>query len=161
MRLTRNFVALAAIVMSVMGTVATASPANADVWVDTDTQTSCDSSCVVFYFNSSYGGSRTTVNGSANYDGISNLAPYTFLSSGSGQGQALKNNAASAKARNPCLGCNATIYFNSGYGGACDQFEATYSEYQSASQLTATYNNNASVLFRSKMVYENCHIFKG
>ncbi|MFE3941509.1 hypothetical protein ACFXPV_06455 [Streptomyces sp. NPDC059118] len=82
------------------------------------------------------------------------MAAYTFLSSGAGQGMSLKNHAASAKARIWSVDSSVTIYYNSGYAGPCDKLYAN--ERPTAYQLSKTYNNNASVLFRSAKVSQGC-----
>lgn len=68
---------------------------------------------------------------------VGNFSGYTFLSSGSGRGSTVKNNAASA--RNKAVLCNARIYYNSNYSGAYDSIkDGTWAN------LSNTYNNNAS-----------------
>ena len=93
--------------------------------------------CALFYFNSGMSGSRTAFTD----DGVSNLAGYTFLSSGAGKGQALKNNAASFWNASPDH--IATVFFKSNYGGACD----TFAPMASTDRLAKTYNENASFDF--------------
>ncbi|MDL5203990.1 hypothetical protein [Streptomyces sp. ALI-76-A] len=93
--------------------------------------------CAVFYYNSNNSGSHTAFT----RDGVANLAGYAFLSSGTGQGQGVKNNAASFW--NASIDSVATVFFNSNYGGACDTF-APLSE---TGRLARTYNNNASFDF--------------
>ena len=85
----------------------------------------------VFYYNSYWAGSFSDFTSAK-----SNLAGYVFLSSGSGQGQAVKNNSASVENyRNQ----HARVFFNSGYAGANDLVPAL-----TGVQLSNTYNDNAS-----------------
>lgn len=93
--------------------------------------------CAVFYFNSNNQGSHTAFT----RDGVANLAGYTFLSSGAGKGQPVKNNAASFW--NASVDSIATVFFNSNYGGACD----TFAPLADADRLARTYNENASFDF--------------
>ncbi|WP_328750787.1 peptidase inhibitor family I36 protein [Streptomyces sp. NBC_00285] len=74
-------------------------------------------------------------------DGVSNLAGYTFLSSGTGKGQAVKNNAASFWNASP--DSIATVFYLSNFGGACD----TFAPMASTDKLARTYNENASFDF--------------
>ncbi|MEV8097822.1 peptidase inhibitor family I36 protein [Kitasatospora sp. NPDC085879] len=142
---------------ALVGALATASPASAAITVNTNTD--CDAQCIVLYFNTGYAGSHTAIHSSTpdGGEGIYNLADYTFLSGGKGQGQGLKNNAASAKARIWSIDSSVTIYYNSGYSGPCDKFRRT--EYPAAWQLSNTYNENASVYFRNTAVSQNCADF--
>jgi hypothetical protein len=93
--------------------------------------------CAVFYYNSGFSGSRTAFTN----DGVPNLAGYTYLSSGSGKGQTVKNNAASFW--NASVDHIATVFFNSNYSGACD----TFAPLADADKLARTYNENASFDF--------------
>ncbi|MER7046939.1 peptidase inhibitor family I36 protein [Streptomyces jumonjinensis] len=94
----------------------------------------CPSSEFCLYYNSGLGGSHFVAPGD-----VPDLAGYRFTSSGAGQGQAVKNNAASAHNKTHC---NATVYFNSNYGGPSDTFG-----YMNSGNLVNTYNENASVRF--------------
>ncbi len=98
------------------------------------------------YYNSYWAGSHTAFTSS-----VSNFSGYTFLASGAGQGLSVKNNAASAAMVDyPSHPTNAAIFFNSGYGGACDWFlghhEGSFTE---SFSLGPTYNENASFKFTS------------
>ncbi|MFF4783947.1 MULTISPECIES: peptidase inhibitor family I36 protein [Streptomyces] len=93
--------------------------------------------CAVFYYNSGFSGSRTAFTN----DGVPNLAGYIYLSSGSGKGQTVKNNAASFW--NASVDHIATVFFNSNYSGACD----TFAPLADADKLARTYNENASFDF--------------
>ncbi|MFF3461334.1 peptidase inhibitor family I36 protein [Streptomyces sp. NPDC001984] len=101
--------------------------------------------CIRLFYNSNRSGSSTYFN-----TNVSDLAGYTFLTSGSGQGQPVKNNAASALNDSPNI---VTIYYNSGYVGACD----TLSNYAIADQLHYTYNEDAS--FRWSYTRSDCYNF--
>ncbi len=89
--------------------------------------------CMQFYYNSSYKGSYTMFTGFDHYS----LDGYKFLSGGAGQGQYVKNNAASAWNLSYY---NLVIYYNSNLAGACDSIP----KMDGASQLKNTYNENAS-----------------
>lgn len=67
------------------------------------------------------------------------LSGYKFTSPGNGQGQGVKNNAASAVS-NVCM--TVTVFYNSNYSGPRDAFN-----YRNAKNLEETYNENASVYF--------------
>ncbi|GAA3002615.1 peptidase inhibitor family I36 protein [Streptomyces fulvorobeus] len=94
----------------------------------------CSSGTFCLYYNSGLGGSRLTLNNS-----VSDLAGYKFTTDGAGEGQYVKNNAASAW--NKTL-CPVTVYFRSNYGGPWDSFG-----YNQSGNLVNTYNENASVEF--------------
>lgn len=85
----------------------------------------------IFYYNSGLGGSLSDFSAAK-----ADLAGFTFVSSGAGQGQYLKNNAASVNNRR---GEAARVYYNSNYAGAYDHVNA-----DSSRNLVNTYNNNAS-----------------
>jgi hypothetical protein len=70
---------------------------------------------------------------------ISDLAGKTYDSSGSGAGQAVKNNSASAE-NVLGYGCVLYVYYNSNYGGNVD-----YVNPETYGQLWYTYNEDASV----------------
>ncbi|MEV6207211.1 peptidase inhibitor family I36 protein [Kitasatospora sp. NPDC051914] len=144
-------------VSAVLGGIVTAAPANAAITVNTNND--CDAQCITFYFNTGYAGSHTTIHSTTTGagEGVYNLAEYTFLSGGKGQGQSLKNNAASAKARIWGIDSSVTVYYNSGYSGPCDKFHKV--EGPAAYQLKNTYNENASVYFRNTPVSQNCANF--
>ncbi|MER5181498.1 peptidase inhibitor family I36 protein [Streptomyces sp. NPDC002896] len=104
------------------------------------------SSCLVLFYNSYQGGSSTSFRGS----NVADFAGYKFLSSGAGQGQAVKNNAASATNDSAYA---ATIFYNSNYGGACDKI----ADYSYTTQLHNTYNENASFKWNSSRT--DCYVF--
>jgi hypothetical protein len=93
--------------------------------------------CGIFFYNSGRTGSFTAFRGSS----VSNLAGYTFLTSGTGKGQPVKNNAASFN--NLSVDNIATVFYNSGYSGACD----TFAPLTATDRLHNTYNENASLGF--------------
>lgn len=94
----------------------------------------CSSGSFCLYYNSNLGGSRLTLGNS-----VGDLAGYKFTTSGAGEGQNVKNNAASAWNKNLCP---VSVYFYSNYGGAWDSFG-----YNQSGNLVDTYNQNASVKF--------------
>ncbi|MFD5188280.1 hypothetical protein ACFWMU_08965 [Streptomyces sp. NPDC058357] len=93
---------------------------------------------------------------------MSNFAGYTFLGSGNGKGLAVKNNAASASLVSyPADEVNAAIFFNSGYGGACDfMYGHGDGSFTSVKQLGPTYNNNASFYFTGGGPGSNCAVWR-
>ncbi|MEV7441891.1 hypothetical protein AB0O22_12150 [Streptomyces sp. NPDC091204] len=110
-----------------------------------------EANCGTFYYNSGLSGSRTTFTGSGGINGsISDLAGYKFLDSGAGKGTPVKNGAASFYNGSPTP---TTIFFNSGYNGACD----TVAPYTNANRLANTYNNNAALAFGASG--SNCYKF--
>ncbi|AWW40566.1 MULTISPECIES: hypothetical protein [Streptomyces] len=89
------------------------------------------------YYNSNQAGSSRCYEAPT-----SNFAGDVFTTSGAGQGQLVKNNAASA--RNYRTYANDTwptarIFFNSNWGGVYDEVQAN-----SSRNLSNTYNENAS-----------------
>jgi len=94
--------------------------------------------CMVFYYNSGLSGSRTVFVGFDHYS----LNNYTFLGSGAGKGQAVKNNAASVE---NFSAYSVNIYYNSNLAGACDAIPAWGDTNTGPNnRLVRTYNNNAS-----------------
>lgn len=93
---------------------------------------------MLFFYNSNLAGSFVDFETSK-----SDLAGYKFVSSGAGQGQYVKNNAASAW--NYDVRADETIirasyvYYNSGYSGPSDYFKPG-----DGHNLENTYNDNAS-----------------
>jgi hypothetical protein len=85
-----------------------------------------------FYYNS---GCKNSLSDFASAK--ANLAGYTFLTSGAGQGQAVKNNTACVA--NARLDQNLRVYYNSNYEGVNDLIPA--GEF---GNLTNTYNEDAS-----------------
>ncbi|MFC8669788.1 MULTISPECIES: peptidase inhibitor family I36 protein [Streptomyces] len=117
----------------------------ADTHNSSDTKGStgrCASSHVCLYFNSGQTGAKFSVaydKNNANVTAaIPNLANYRFDSSGSGAGQTVKNNAASAEING--LNCSMWVYYSSNYGGNVDWLAGN-----SYGQLWYTYNENASL----------------
>ncbi|MFJ8039141.1 peptidase inhibitor family I36 protein [Kitasatospora sp. NPDC096147] len=96
----------------------------------------CGESQFCLFFNSDFKGSHYVIQQS-----IPDLAGRTFTAPGNGQGQRVKNNAASAVS-NVCM--TVWVNFYSNYGGPADMFN-----YRNAANLVNTYNENASVKFAS------------
>lgn len=96
----------------------------------------CPADAFCFFYNSGEAGSHVTLHAS-----VSDLAGYTFTTPGAGQGQRVKNNAASVVNN---IDCTATVYFNSNYHGRKDVFR-----YLQFGRLVNTYNQNASLLLTS------------
>ncbi|MCX5051291.1 MULTISPECIES: hypothetical protein [unclassified Streptomyces] len=135
MKVSRSFRALAVAIPATAAAVLGMAPlAHADAGpYCLDSQKNCG----VFFYNSGLSGSFTAFRGTS----VSNLAGYTFLTSGAGKGVAVKNNAASFS--NQSIDNIATVFFNSGYSGACD----TFAPLTAADRLHNTYNENASMGF--------------
>jgi hypothetical protein len=107
----------------------------------------CSESATLWYNSIAYGlGSGTTftqttpVGGTVVSLAISNLAGYTFISSGAGQGQPVKNNAAASTNNNGNSATYVNVWFNSGFKGAKDQVPPATTK-----NLVATKNDNASL----------------
>ncbi|MEV4613530.1 peptidase inhibitor family I36 protein [Kitasatospora sp. NPDC049258] len=94
----------------------------------------CPDSKFCLFYNSNEQGSHLAIS-----TNVRDLAGYTFTSPGNGQGQHVKNNAASAVS-NVCM--TVRVYYNSNYSGPMDMFN-----YRNAANLVNTYNENASVRF--------------
>lgn len=141
-RLKKSLVAVLPLVAALASIVPISTPASAAPG------TSCNPGtygCMRFFYNSNRAGSHTYFNAN-----VSDLAPYTFLTSGNGQGQGIKNNAASVLNNASTF---MTIYYNSGYAGPCD----TVDSWSVADQLNHTYNQNAS--FRWNYTRSDCYVF--
>ncbi|MEV7176961.1 peptidase inhibitor family I36 protein [Kitasatospora sp. NPDC093679] len=94
----------------------------------------CPDGKFCLFYNSNEQGSHMAMSSN-----VRDLAGYTFTSPGNGQGQHVKNNAASAVS-NVCM--TVRVYYNSNYSGPMDMFN-----YRNAANLVNTYNENASVRF--------------
>ncbi|MER8182379.1 peptidase inhibitor family I36 protein [Kitasatospora sp. NPDC094015] len=94
----------------------------------------CPDDTFCLFYNSNEKGSHLAISSS-----IRDLAGYTFTSPGNGQGQHVKNNAASAVS-NVCM--SVRVFYNSNYSGPMDLLN-----YRNAENLVNTYNENASVRF--------------
>lgn len=127
MRLRRTITTIAA-TAALLGV---ASPALA-----TERNGSCERGELCLHYNSNLAGSFTDF-----YYKVPNFGTYKFLTPGSGQGQYVKNNAASA--RNKAWWCTARIYYNSSYVGIYDDVAAGQSR-----NLFNTKNENASFSWR-------------
>ncbi|WP_256355943.1 hypothetical protein [Streptomyces sp. PKU-EA00015] len=103
---------------------------------------STNDACLWLYFNSENRGSSFLTTTS-----ISNLAGYKYTAPGAGQGQYVKNNAASAsfRADNNFYASSGTVFYRSGYGGPCDKLQGSENQIKWAPRLVRTYNENASV----------------
>ncbi|MFF3648602.1 peptidase inhibitor family I36 protein [Streptomyces sp. NPDC002181] len=92
----------------------------------------CQTGYFCFYYNSNQAGARFMTDSN-----IPNLAGETFSTIATGEGQPVKNNAASAQnASSYCY----RVYYNSNYSGPSDTVAA-----YSSRNLANTYNDNASV----------------
>ncbi|WAU85747.1 hypothetical protein O1Q96_42245 [Streptomyces sp. Qhu-G9] len=97
--------------------------------------------CISMYFNSNQQGSHSSF---AGYGKI-NFEGYSFASASNGQGQPVKNNAASAYFRAKTSDESAVIYFYSNQAGPCDWLWAQGDKFSIANRLNKTYNENASL----------------
>jgi hypothetical protein len=123
----------------------------------TYTGASCSAPCLSLYYNSNQQGSHASFQG---YGKIDNLAGYTFASASAGQGQPVKNNAASAFFWAATTDETAVIYFNSNQGGSCDELWAQASKGVVANRLHNTYNNDASIkIFDGSQAAGICYQF--
>ena len=104
-----------------------------DVTVMTESNGVCETDELCLYFNSNHQGSLADF-----YYEVEDFAGFTFLSSGNGKGQPVKNNAASACNKDNLL--TARIYFNSGWAGPYDDVQPG-----TCRNLSNTYNENASL----------------
>ncbi|GIG62982.1 hypothetical protein Lfu02_73540 [Longispora fulva] len=94
----------------------------------------CDSGEFCYYYNSNQAGSVSDFTGSVSDLGSSQPSCYEFKSAGSGQGVCVKNNAASVWNR---TGQTVRVYYNSGFGGASQDFAPGQ-----MANLNATLKNN-------------------
>ncbi|MFC1417620.1 hypothetical protein [Streptacidiphilus cavernicola] len=119
--------------VAVVGVLAVAPQASAAT-ATTGTTCAGSSECLILSYNSNQLNSYTAFRDGS----IPNFAGYTFLSAAPGQGLPVKNNAASAEttASSPW----ASIFYNSGYSGACDSIPPN----GLVGKLHNTYNENAS-----------------
>ncbi|MBV1936700.1 hypothetical protein [Streptomyces sp. BV286] len=112
--------------------------------------------CISMYFNSTQQGSHTDFGG---YGKI-NFEGYNFASASNGQGQPIKNNAASAYFRAKTSDESAIIYFYSNQAGPCDWLWAQGNKFSIANRLNKTYNENASLrLVDSSPGVDECYQF--
>lgn len=81
----------------------------------------CEAGEFCLYYNSNHAGSVSDFTTSIPDYGATQPDCYEFKGAGAGQGQCVKNNAASAWNR---TSGSVTVYFNSGYGGASQTFAA-------------------------------------
>jgi hypothetical protein len=125
--------ALAVLVVSAGGTVLAASPSMAA----TARNGVCESGEFCYYYNRDEAGSVSDFAGSISDYGTTEPDCYDFKGAGSGQGQCVKNNAASVWNR---TGSPAIVFFNSGYGSTAQTIAAG----AKANLVPALKNNNAS-----------------
>ncbi|MEU9084701.1 peptidase inhibitor family I36 protein [Streptomyces sp. NPDC048357] len=105
--------------------------------------------CLQLFYNSGFGGSYSYYEGTTSVPVMASSDK--FLTGGAGQGQEIKNNAASAK-NHTSQGFWVSIYYNSWYDGPCDAIAPN----KSASKLVNTYNENASA-YTGKG--DGCYVF--
>ncbi|WP_201847364.1 peptidase inhibitor family I36 protein [Myceligenerans indicum] len=136
MRRASALLAVVSLVASILGiAVGVAGPASAAARDGV-----CDSGEFCYYYNSNNAGSVSDFTASVSDYGTSQPSCYDFKGSGSGQGDCIKNNAASVWNRS---GETVRVYFNTGYGGTYQNIGPGYK-----GQLSAElYNNNASHQF--------------
>jgi hypothetical protein len=101
----------------------------------------CEVGEFCLYFGSNLSGSVSDFTGSIPDYGPSQPTCYEFKGPGAGQGQCVKNNAASAS--NKTTANNVTVYVNSNYGGQGDLFVPG----EQGNLIAALKNNNASHRF--------------
>lgn len=119
------------LVMTVAAGTATAATARNGV---------CEVGEFCLYWGLGRTGSVSDFNGSIPDYGNSQPTCYEFKGPGTGQGECVKNNAASAWNRTTAN--TVTVYFNSGYGGSSDVFTPGQ-----AKDLNNTFLENASHKF--------------
>ncbi|MFC4336359.1 peptidase inhibitor family I36 protein [Salininema proteolyticum] len=128
---------LAAITLAaqILGLAVSATPAAA-----ADRDGTCESGEFCYYFNSDNQGSVSDFTDSVSDYGTSQPSCYDFKGAGSGQGECIKNNAASVWNRSSTT---VRVYYNTGHGGSYQDVAPGYK-----GQLNSTlYNNNASHRF--------------
>lgn len=94
----------------------------------------CDAGEFCYYYNSNQAGSVSDFTGSISDLGSTQPTCYEFKGAGAGQGVCVKNNAASVWNR---TGQTVRVYFNSGFGGASQDFAPG-----AKGNLDATLKNN-------------------
>ncbi|WP_199230646.1 peptidase inhibitor family I36 protein [Promicromonospora sp. AC04] len=94
----------------------------------------CESGELCYYYNSGNAGSISDFTDSVGDYGTSQPSCYDFKGAGAGQGECIKNNAASVWNRSSKTVC---VYFNSYYGGSSQAVAAGFK-----GQLNGTLNNN-------------------
>lgn len=100
----------------------------------------CDAGEFCYYYNSDNAGSVSDFTGSVADYGTTQPSCYDYKGEGAGKGECIKNNAASVWNRSSVV---VRVYFNTGYGGATQDFAAG-----AKGNLNATLkNNNASHQF--------------
>jgi surface antigen len=135
--LTRPLTLAAAVALAVPMVAATATSASA-----ASRDGACNSGEFCYYYNSDNAGSISDFAGSVSDYGTTQPGCYDFKGAGNGQGQCIKNNAASVWNRS---GKTVRVYYNTGYAG-------TYQDIAPGAKknLNSTLkNNNASHKFLS------------
>ncbi len=131
----RAAVAVAGVALAAAGVTVLSTPASAAARDGV-----CDSGEFCLYYNSDNAGSISDFAGSISDYGTTQPSCYDFKGPGNGQGLCVKNNAASVWNR---TGGTVRVYYNSGYGGASQDFGSG-----AKGNLNATLkNNNASHQF--------------
>ncbi|WP_460400073.1 peptidoglycan DD-metalloendopeptidase family protein [Actinophytocola sediminis] len=126
---------MAAAVMVATGLTLMSTPAAA-----ADRDGNCDSGEFCYYYNSDNAGSVSDFSGSVADYGTTQPSCYEFKGAGNGQSECIKNNAASVWNRSSVT---VRVYFNTGYGGASQNFAAG----AKGNLNTTLKNNNASHQF--------------
>ena len=133
MRRASALLAVISLVASILGAVVgVAAPASAAARDGV-----CDSGEFCYYYNSDNAGSISDFTASVSDYATTQPSCYDFKGAGAGQGECIKNNAASVWNR---TGETVRVYYNTGYGGEYQNIGSGYK-----GQLSAElYNNNAS-----------------
>lgn len=146
-----RFVSAAAAVATVGTVLFTAAPAQAvPTWPCFNAANTSYDSITCFWYNSGQQGSSTAfwfnnhVNGTegTGTSDVPDLQPYTFMSSGAGQNQSVKNHAATVSNTYSTRAVSTNIWYNSNYGGAKYQLLPGDAPYRLGNGL---YNEDASL----------------
>ncbi|MCT2587021.1 peptidase inhibitor family I36 protein [Actinophytocola gossypii] len=129
----RSRVAVAAPLLAVAVSGLATGTATADVRAASNYDGVCQDGELCLYYNTNRDGSSYA----DFYYGVMDFATSRFIAPGRGEGQPVKNNAASACNKDDRL--TARIYFNSGWEGVYDEIPPNTCE-----RLADTYNENAS-----------------
>lgn len=148
----RFFGAAAAAAATMMGAVFfTAAPAEAvPIWPCFNAAGTSYDSITCLWYNSGQQGSSTAFWFDGGVDGnegtgtsnVPNLLDYPFLGSGAGQGQSVKNHAATASNSYTTAAVKTDIWYNSNYGGSVYQLLPGDAPYRLGNGL---YNQDASL----------------
>ncbi|MFG1997534.1 peptidase inhibitor family I36 protein [Spirillospora sp. NPDC048911] len=110
----------------------------------------CDSGEFCYYYNSDNQGSISDFTGSVADYGTEQPSCYDFKGAGSGQGQCIKNNAASVWNRSAKT---VRVYFNSDYGGTYQDFAASAKGNLNASLKNQNASHEFGPTARTNMSY--------